>query len=109
MSAQTIAVPGHFEFITLKQQTVGTSAAALSPLVVGTDRVVKPENILVQALSGNSGKIYIGDSSVAAGSTGAIELSAGANINLPSNNFAWFVIADSANQKLQITYMQGVS
>ena len=108
MSAQTIAVPGHFSSITLKQMTVGTSAAVLTALA-STDAVKKPENILVQALAGNSDKIYIGDSSVAAGSTGGIELSPGANINLPSNNFAWYAISASANQKLQITYCQGVS
>lgn len=108
MSAQTLAVSQHYKNIILKQQTVGTSQAALTTLVKGTDAFVKPENILVQALASNTGKIYIGLTGVTAGGA-AIELAAGANINLPSNDAAWFVISDAASQKLNIIYCNGIS
>lgn len=107
MAAQGIAIPAHYEFLTFKQQTVGTSEAALTPLAL-TDAVKKAENIFVQAAASNTGKIYLAQTGLTAGGA-AIELAAGANLNLPSNDVAWFAIADAANQKLNIVYCQGIS
>ena len=108
MAAQVLSIPAHYENLVIKQQTVTTTQAALTPLVVVTDAIKKPENILVQALSTNTAPIYIGATGLTAGGA-AIELAAGANINLPSNDFAWFVIATSGSQKLNIIYCSGAS
>lgn len=108
MAAQVLSVPAHYEFLAIKQQTVTTSQAALSPLVPLTDGIKKAENILVQALSTNTSPIYIGATGLSAAGA-AIELTAGSNINLPSNDFAWFVIATAGSQKLNIIYCSGVS
>jgi hypothetical protein len=109
VSAQTIAISGHYKAVTMKQQTVTTTATVITALA-STDTVIKAENILVQALAANTVPIYIANSaSVTAGTSGAIELVAGANINLPSNNVTWYVICASAAPKLQIVYMQGIS
>jgi len=93
---------------TSKQQTVANTASALEPLVLG-DAVIKPENIMVQALSTNAAPVTIGfDSSVVAGGAG-IELPAGANVNLPSNRFLEiYVISAAGGELLNIIYSEGI-
>lgn len=108
MSAQILSIPSHYKNLVFKQQTVTTSESALTPLVPVTDIIKKPENILVQALSTNTAPIYLAGTGVTAGGA-AIELAAGANINLPSNDQAWFAIATSGSQKLNIIYCSGAS
>lgn len=106
MPALSLTVSSKFKNNTIKQQTVGTSAAVLSPTVLG-DAVKTPEQIFVQAPSTNTGKITIGFSGVTAGGAG-IELVAGANTVLPSHTSAdWYVIANSAGQTLNIVYSSG--
>jgi hypothetical protein len=106
MAALSLTVGSRFKENVIKQQTVGTSASPLAPLVLA-DAVKRPEQIFVQALSGNTGKITIGHSGVTAGGAG-IELIAGANTVLPSNDGSdWHVISDSSGQKLNIIYSSG--
>jgi hypothetical protein len=107
MAALTLSVSSKFQFNTSKQQVVGASAAPLQALSI-TDAVKQPEQIFVQALSSNTGKITIGFSSgVTAGGAG-IELVAGANTVLPSHKVSdYYVIADGSNQKLNIIYSSG--
>ena len=106
MAALSFTVGARFKQNVIKQQTVGTASAALTPLVL-TDSVKNPEQIFVQAPSTNTGKITIGLSGVTSGGAG-IELVAGANTVLPSHNPSdWFVIADGAGQKLNIIYSSG--
>jgi hypothetical protein len=106
MAALSLTVGARFKKNVIKQQTVGTVATGLTPLAI-SDSVKQPEQIFVQALSGNTGKITIGLSGVTAGGAG-IELIAGANTVLPSNTVGdWYVISDSSNQKLNIIYSSG--
>lgn len=102
MPALTLTTGAKFEKNTLKQQTVGTVAAALTPIALG-DEVKKPEQIFVQALSTNGGIITIGMVGVTNGGPG-IELIAGANMVLPSHTAEWYVIASIAGQKLNVMY-----
>ncbi len=110
MSAQTIAIPSHYKNIVIKRQVVSTTATVLTALSPTADVVKgRPENIFVQALSTNSGPITIGNSAVTAGGAG-IELVAGANVNLPSNQIGfWFVVCASGTQQLNISYQSGVN
>jgi hypothetical protein len=106
MAALSLTVASKFKSNVIKQQTVGTSAVALTALAI-SDSVKNPEQIFVQAPSTNTGKITIGRSGVTAGGAG-IELVAGANTVLPSHNVSdWFVIADASAQKLNIIYSSG--
>lgn len=106
MAALTLSASAKYKKNVIKQQVVGTAAAALTPLAV-LDAVKTPEQIFVQAPSTNTGKITIGLSGVTAGGAG-IELVAGANTVLPSHNVSdWFVIADASAQKLNIIYSSG--
>jgi hypothetical protein len=110
MSAQTIAIPSHYKNNVIKRQVVNTTATVLTALVPVTDAITgRPENIFVQALSTNSGPITLGNSAVTAGGAG-IELVAGANVNLPSNEIGfWFVVCASGTQQLNIVYQSGVN
>ena len=107
MSALNLTVSSKFKNNTIKQQTVGGTAVALSSVVLG-DAVKTPEQIFVQALSTNTGRITIGTSAgVTAGGAG-IELVAGANTVLPSHTPGdWFVIGSAAGQVLNIVYSSG--
>jgi hypothetical protein len=107
MPALTLTTGARFKQNVIKQQTVGTAAAVLSPLVLG-DAVKGSEQIFVQALSTNTGKITIGTSSgVTAGGAG-IELVAGANTVLPSHTSTdWYIIGSAAGQVLNIVYSSG--
>lgn len=106
MAALSLTISSKFKKNVIKQQTVGGTAAALTPLAI-TDIVKTPEQIFVQAPSTNTGKITIGFSGVTDGGAG-IELTAGANTVLPSHNVAdWYVIASTAGQKLNIIYSCG--
>lgn len=106
MAALSLTIGSKFKKNVIKQQTVGATAAALSPLAI-TDSVKTPEQIFVQAPSTNTGRITIGFSGVTAGGAG-IELTAGANTVLPSHNVAdWYVIASGAGQLLNIIYSCG--
>jgi len=66
------------------------------------------EQIFVQAPSTNTGIIFLGKAGVLSDySTGAFEISSGANMNIPTN--LWdqlFAIATLANQKLFVTYLR---
>jgi hypothetical protein len=103
-------VSSKFKFNTFKQQTIGAANAQITQPVggddVGTRRL---HNIFVQALSTNTGKITIKNKNdVTAGGAG-IELAAGANYNLPSNNSAeWYIIGSAASQVLNILYSNEV-
>ncbi len=107
MSALSLTVSSKFKKNVCKQQSVGTSATALTALAL-TDEVVAPEQIFVQALSGNTGKITIGRTNgVSAGGAG-IELTAGQNTVLPSKKVSdWYVIATASSQLLNIIYSSG--
>lgn len=107
MAGLNLTVSSKFKNNTIKQQTVGGTAAALSPLVLG-DAVKNAEQIFVQALSTNTGRITIGTSSgVTAGGAG-IELVAGANTVLPSHiSTDWYIIGSAAGQVLNIVYSSG--
>ena len=107
MAALNLTVASKFKNNTIKQQTVGGTAVVLSPLVLG-DAVKNAEQIFVQALSTNTGRITIGTSgSVTAGGAG-IELVAGANMVLPSHTSTdWYVIGSGAGQVLNIVYSSG--
>lgn len=106
MSALSLTIGAKFKKNVIKQQTVGGTAAALTPLAL-TDSVKTPEQIFVQAPSTNTGRITIGFVGVTAGGAG-IELAAGANTVLPSHNVAdWYVIASAAGQALNIIYSCG--
>jgi hypothetical protein len=107
MAALNLTVGSKFTNNTIKQQTVGGTAAALTPLAI-SDVVKGPEQIFVQALSTNTGKITIGTSSgVTAGGAG-IELVAGANTVLPSHvSTDWYIIGSAAGQVLNIVYSSG--
>jgi hypothetical protein len=107
MAALNLTVSSKFKNNTIKQQTVGGTAAVLSPLVLG-DAVKNAEQIFVQAPSTNSGRITIGTSSgVTAGGAG-IELVAGANTVLPSHiSTDWYIIGSAAGQVLNIMYSSG--
>lgn len=104
MAGLNLTVGSKFKNNTIKQQTVGGTAAALSPLVLG-DAVKNAEQIFVQALSTNTGRITIGTSAgVTAGGAG-IELVAGANTVLPSHESTdWYIIGSAAGQVLNIVY-----
>ena len=108
--SQTIAIPSHYTNLVIKQQTVTITATALTALVVPTDVIQgRPDNIFIQAPATNTGAITLGKSGVTAGGAG-IELVAGANMNLPSNDISsWFVIVASGTQKLNIVYQSGVN
>ncbi|NDC25666.1 MAG: hypothetical protein EBZ49_16265 [Proteobacteria bacterium] len=107
MAGLNFTVGSRFRQNTIKQQTANGTAAVLSPLVLG-DAVKNAEQIFVQALSTNTGRITIGtSSSVTAGGAG-IELVAGANTVLPSHiSTDWYVIASAAGQVLNIVYSSG--
>jgi len=107
MAGLNLTVSSKFKNNTTKQQTVNGTAAVLSPLVLG-DAVKNAEQIFVQALSTNSGRITIGTSSgVTAGGAG-IELVAGANTVLPSHiSTDWYIIGSAAGQVLNIMYSSG--
>lgn len=107
MAALSLTVSSKFTNNTIKQQTIGGTAAVLTPVALG-DAVKTPEQIFVQALSTNTGKITIGTSSgVTAGGAG-IELIAGANLVLPSHTSTdWYIIGSAAGQVLNIVYSSG--
>jgi hypothetical protein len=107
MPALNLTVGSRFKNNTIKQQTANGTAAVLTPVALG-DAVKAPEQIFVQALSTNTGRITIGTSSgVTAGGAG-IELVAGANTVLPSHiSTDWYVIASAAGQVLNIVYSSG--
>jgi len=107
MAGLNLTVSSKFKNNTIKQQTVGGTAAILSPVVLG-DAVKTPEQIFIQALSTNTGKITVGTSSgVTAGGAG-IELVAGANTVLPSHiSTDWYIIGSAAGQVLNIVYSSG--
>lgn len=105
---QSLSVAAGYRLEDLKQVTSsGTEAQFPAPTATIS---VRPEKIFVQALAGNSGKIVIGKTGVAAnGSAGGYELSAGANMTLPSNDYAhYYHIATAGGQLLQITYLSSV-
>lgn len=103
MSVQTIALPTHYKLIVTKQQVVSGSSVALTPLAVGDAIKGRPGNIFVQALAGNTGKVYINFGTATVGGPG-FELSPGANLNLPTNaSTDWSVIGTAAD-KLNIIY-----
>ena len=103
MSAQVIAVPSHYKYIVTKQQTVTASSVALTQLA-GTDVIKgRPDNIFVQALSGNVGKIYLNNGTATVGGAG-IELAAGANVNLPSSDPTVWQVIGTLSDKLNIIY-----
>lgn len=108
MSVHTIAIPAHYKNITMKQQTVSATSTALTPPALGDAVYKRPDNIFVQALAANSGKVYLGIGTTVAGAAG-IELAPGANVNLPSNDpLVWQVIG-TASDKLNITYQSNPS
>lgn len=106
MSARNLSVPVHYEINDMQVATIGTSESAMPALTAGIGFTGTPENVFVQAYSQNTGRIYIGKTGVSASAgTGAFELAAGANMNLPFKVFSsFYAIASSAGQKLFITY-----
>ena len=112
MSAQTLAASPRYKYWKSQQVTAGATEIVfpvITQAITVATGVKKPEAIFVQALAGNTGKIIIGITGVAAnGSAGGFELAAGANMTLPVNDHTvLFHIATAASQLLQITYLQG--
>jgi hypothetical protein len=93
----------HFKKESMYQLSCTTTQAALP---TPTAPVTNPENIFVQAHPDNTQEIIIGKTGVTvSGSAGGYILPAGANMNLPSNEWAsYFAIAASGTQLLQVTY-----
>ncbi len=105
MAAIVLSVPAHYQKIIFKQQTVGTSEVQITQLALPSDAFAKAENVLLQALSTNTGIITVGKTGVTNGGAG-IEMVAGANISLPTHMLSEiYLIASGAGQKLNITYM----
>ena len=92
----------------LQQMTVGTSVLSL-PTPSAASGIKNPERIFLQALSTNSGIIFVGEADVdSTGSTGGFELPAGASFILPLRAAsAYQVIATAAGQKLQVSFLAG--
>ena len=119
MSVQTLSTTVHTKYAVQIQQTVGTSAAPLTPATLAqvaasgnaptNSKIPTPDHIYVQAASANTGTINIVIASVTAVSGGAgYILAAGQSINLTTKNIAdWQVIASAASQLLNITYGYG--
>lgn len=107
--AKNISLAPHYKYNVFKQQTVTTSAAVVTPLAASDAIVGRPENIFVQALSTNTSPIYISNSSGVTAAGASIELTAGANLNLPAQDYAnWYAICTSGSQKLNIVYQAQV-
>lgn len=104
MSALNLVTSGKYKNNTIKQQTVTTSAVALTALAAGDAVKGEPGQIFVQALSTNAVPVYIGGSDVTAAGA-SIELVAGANTVLPSHTIAdWYCICASGAPKINIVY-----
>ena len=121
MSILTLAAVPHSRAIIIKQQTIGTSSAALTApsaadVLANTDikgyapnTVPRPENIFVQAAPGNSGTITLMPVNPAVSLGAGIILSAGMNTNLPLKDASkWYIIGSAASQVLNISYQYGI-
>ena len=107
--SQTISIPAHYKNITDKQMTISGTSTVITQLTPVTDNVKgRPENIFVQALAGNTGKVYLRQGTATVGGSG-LELAPGANINLPSNDATTWQAIGTASDKLNIVYMSGTN
>lgn len=108
MSMLTIAIPSHYSQIVTKQQTVSASSTVLTALAASDAIKGRPDNIFVQALAANTGKVYINLGTATIGGAG-IELVPGSNINLPGNLVSSWQVIGTASDKLNIIYQAGPS
>ena len=70
----------------------------------------KPDNIILQAPSTNTGPITICNFTPAVAGGRGIEIPAGGNVSLPNFNPAeWYVVSTAGTQKLNIMYQAGPS
>lgn len=111
MSAQIIAIPPNYTNVEIQQMSVTTSATVI-PAFSTTGpfkNASRCESIFVQAPATNSATITLGKSGVTAGGAG-IELVAGGNITLPSNDRSfWYAISASGTQKLNVIYQGSIN
>jgi hypothetical protein len=120
MAAISSTLTQHFKKVIIKQQTVGAASAQVTQLaqadISGTivnavNAVVPtPDNIFIQASTGNSGTITLMPVNPAVSLGAGYILSAGQSVSLPTKNPAeWFVIGSAASQVLNIHYQFGVA
>lgn len=105
----TVQLPAHYKNIDLQVLTVNAAVQVQLPAPTATI-VKKPERVMLQAYSQNTGTIFIGKTGVAAdGTTGAFELPPGGVMWLSGKDRAnWYAKATIAGQLLFVTYMSEV-
>lgn len=103
-----IVVSSGYRLYDQKLLTVGTSQVVFTTPT--SSIMTKVDKIFVQSASTNTAPIVIGKTGVLSNlNNGGFELTAGANITLPMQDYAnIYAISGSAGQKLLITYLAGV-